>query len=76
MYIYICTYVYTHIHVCVCVCVYIYIYMYIQLTLEQHRSELCGSTHMQICFSSKHYSTAWVHGWLNSQMQRNPKYGG
>ena len=77
-----CVYIYTHTHIRIYMriyiafklCIYTYVYIYIQLTLEQHRSELRESTHMQIFFNGKYYSIAWVCGWLNLQMQRNPWY--
>ena len=38
---------------------------YTQLTLEQHRFELCGSTYTQIFFNT-YYSTTWsAAGWIH-----------
>lgn len=45
-------------------------FMFIQMTLEQHRSELQGSTYAWIVFNNKCYGNPWsmvgcmVHGWL------------
>ena len=43
-----------------CVCVYV------QLTLEQHRFELCGSTYMQIFSKVNNIVLEYIiHSWMN-----------
>lgn len=46
---------------------------WVQLTFEQHRFELSGSTYTRIFFSSKYCCT--IHGWLNLRIQ-NSGFGG
>ena len=49
--------------------------MFIQLTLEQHRFELCGSADTQDFFTKSVLRYYVIQGWLNSRM-RSCGYGG